>query len=341
MGGSAVRWELTDDESDESWGFCAEVEGLYVDPEPPVRERFTLVDCRPAGGLARALADSRPTMVEEITAYRGELSACWTLRDPLVIDHQTVEGVLHTECCPHSDTGYELSGWREQYGTCRELVGLDRERPKPPRPLRLLGFRPLGSLAGKLRPRSKTFGRVWLEPGSWLFDLDVTDVQPSQLGEGLLDVTLKNGVHSPPPRAARQIWEMRFAGRPDTTNLWAPYDSATRREWMRAALRMRPRVGADRGPGATYHLDGRYVTDTFGFFCALGEAVNGPGGYFGWNTHAIIDCCRGNWGARTPFTLVWHDWQVAERHLPVELPTYKRVDWLDLLREGDVTVVLD
>jgi hypothetical protein len=280
-----VRWELFD-EDDEPLGECAEIDGLFVDPFPPRRERFTLVDCVPAGGLALAMADGRPTMVEEITAYR------------------------------------------------------DRPKP-PPHPLRLLGFRPMGSLAGTIRPRRKTFGRIEVQPGGWLLDLDVTDVQPSPLGDGLLDVTVRDGVHSPPPRSAKGIWEIRFSGGPDTTNLWAPFDSATRLEWTRAALRMRPYIGADRAPGATFHLDGRYVTDTPGFYCALGEAINGPGGYFGGNEHGVIDCCRGRWGAQTPFTLVWHDWQVAASHLPVELPSHKRFDHVELLREGGVTVVLD
>jgi Barstar (barnase inhibitor) len=334
-----VRWQLFD-EDDEPFGECAEIDGLFVDPEPPRRERFTLVDCVPAGGLARAMADGRPTVVEEITAYRDERSACWTLHDPLVIDHRTVEGVLETESCPHSSHGYELHGWRESYGTCRALEGLDRDRPEPPpHPLRLLGFRP--SAGTIIRPRRKTFGRVEVQPGGWLLDFDVTDVQPSALGEGLLDVTIEDGVHSPPPRSAEGIWEMWFAGGPDTTNLWAPFDLATRLEWMNAALRMRPYNGADRGSGATYHLDGRYVTDTPGFYCALGEAINGPGGYFGWNERAVIDCCRGGWGAAAPFTLVWHDWQVAASHLPVELPSYQRFDHVELLREAGVTVVLD
>ncbi|WP_233579381.1 barstar family protein [Verrucosispora sp. FIM060022] len=72
---------------------------------------------------------------------------------------------------------------------------------------------------------------------------------------------------------------------------------------------------ADRPPGTTYDLDGRYVTDIEGFYCAIGEAVNGPGGYFGWNLDALHDCLRGGFGARTPFRLVWHDSAVARAHL--------------------------
>jgi hypothetical protein len=45
------------------------------------------------------------------------------------------------------------------------------------------------------------------------------------------------------------------------------------------------------------------------------EAVNGPGGYFGWNLDALDDRLIDRWGARTPFRLVWHHSAVARQHL--------------------------
>jgi RNAse (barnase) inhibitor barstar len=72
---------------------------------------------------------------------------------------------------------------------------------------------------------------------------------------------------------------------------------------------------ADRSAGATYDLDGRFVTDIEGFYCAVGEAINGPGGYFGWNLDALDDCFSGGFGAWAPFRLVWHDSSVAREHL--------------------------
>jgi RNAse (barnase) inhibitor barstar len=71
----------------------------------------------------------------------------------------------------------------------------------------------------------------------------------------------------------------------------------------------------DRPAGATYDLDGQFVTDIEGFYCALGEAINGPGGYFGWNLDALDECLRGAYGAWPPFRLVWHDSAVAREHL--------------------------
>nr|WP_307645622.1 barstar family protein [Nocardia uniformis] len=62
-------------------------------------------------------------------------------------------------------------------------------------------------------------------------------------------------------------------------------------------------------------MDGRAVTDIVSFYCALGETINGPGGYFGWNLDALWDCLRGGWGASSPFTLEWLHSDVAREHL--------------------------
>jgi hypothetical protein len=117
------------------------------------------------------------------------------------------------------------------------------------------------------------------------------------------------------PAAARQIWELWRAGRPARAGLWAGYDLELRHEWSRAALAHHRGGTPDKPAHGTYHLDGRNVTDREGFYCAIGEAINGPGGYFGWNTGALHDCLRGGWGAAPPFRLVWHAAAVARTHL--------------------------
>ncbi len=91
-----------------------------------------------------------------------------------------------------------------------------------------------------------------------------------------------------------------------------------------------PHTLPDRPPGTTYHLDGGHITDPPGFFCALGEAVNGPAGYFGWGLDALDDCLCGNWGAGPPLTLVWHDAAIARAclgsapHAP-HTPTFEEI----------------
>jgi hypothetical protein len=143
----------------------------------------------------------------------------------------------------------------------------------------------------------------------------VTSAGASAHGDGLLDVKLDAAVDDPMPAAARQIWEQWRAGPPATAGLWTGYDAELRHQWAGAALAHRRAGVTDKPARNTYFLDGRHVTDVEGFFCAMGEAVNGPGGYFGWNAGALDDCLRGGWGAASPFRLVWHASAVARTHL--------------------------
>jgi RNAse (barnase) inhibitor barstar len=50
-------------------------------------------------------------------------------------------------------------------------------------------------------------------------------------------------------------------------------------------------------------LDGSRVTDIPSFHIALGEAVNGPNGYYGGCLDAMADCLCGRFGLKAPFTL--------------------------------------
>ena len=62
------------------------------------------------------------------------------------------------------------------------------------------------------------------------------------------------------------------------------------------------------GTRETVILDGITITTRDAFFCALGEAVNGVGGYFGSSHGGLIDCLRtAQREAARPFRLIWRD----------------------------------
>ncbi|MEU6324259.1 barstar family protein [Streptomyces sp. NPDC047009] len=102
---------------------------------------------------------------------------------------------------------------------------------------------------------------------------------------------------------------MHRTGHLNRKGLWGALDAEGRKAWLSFALWSRDyqRRGhpADAAPGQVFTLDGRQVVDVDSFYCALGEAINGPGGYFGWNLSAVDDCLRGRFGASPPFTLQW------------------------------------
>lgn len=70
----------------------------------------------------------------------------------------------------------------------------------------------------------------------------------------------------------------------------------------------------------TYVIDGSRVTGLEQFWKVIGEAVNGPGGYFGRNFDALADCLGGGMG--TPddgdFVFEWREHALSAQALAHE-----------------------
>ncbi|MFG1827795.1 barstar family protein [Microbispora bryophytorum] len=186
-----------------------------------------------------------------------------------------------------------------------------------------------------------TVGEPWVD--FWLSQ--IVDWRPSALDPQRVDLVAVWGVDSP-LAGARDVWERWLVARPDRLNLWAEYEGVAREEWLTIVRRDQRRLGRpDRAPGRTYDLDGSHITDKAGFYLAIGEAINGPGGYFGCNLDALDDCLCGGFGARTPFTLIWQDSQIARGSLATSIEgmdepfTYYDVI-LSIFQDRDVAVVL-
>ncbi|MEU1202259.1 barstar family protein [Streptomyces sp. NPDC005813] len=199
------------------------------------------------------------------------------------------------------------------------LYGRQPEPPEPP--LRLLGCTPHGALRRALNAGEEDLGHAKLlrldvhgRTVQTAVEGELTAWMPSAHGPGLVDLTLDPWSERP-PSAAREVWDLWWQGRPTTANVWARCGPEGRAFWLRTAAVNRTAGQPDTPAGTTHHLDGRHVTDEHGFFCALGEAVNGPGGYFGRDLDTLDECLRGGWGTAWPFTLVWHDADVARARL--------------------------
>jgi hypothetical protein len=67
-------------------------------------------------------------------------------------------------------------------------------------------------------------------------------------------------------------------------------------------------------------VDGRFVTDEPSMYLAIGEAINGPGGYFGADPDGLADCLSGGFGAAVPFALEWTSSDTARETVGTEPP---------------------
>jgi hypothetical protein len=337
---------------------CRDVAGAFADRPPPrARERFTLLGCVPEGPLRAAVAGAWlgnvvvDPGVQELTdvtviEIRPGAPGRFDIELEGLIRHEPEMAIHAVEVKPDA-TEFLLDAGA--LGRCADVAGVYREMPETwETTLTLLGCRP----GPHLTPGTELLGELCSiaydgRPVPTLmraFRGSVAGVRPSAHGDGLVDVEFDSGFIDPSPAAAKGIWEMWQRAAPARRNLWARYDPELRLQWAGAAMRHSRPAG---GPaGHTYELDGRHVTDLPGFYCAVGEAVNGPGGYFGWNWHALRDCLSGGFGAATPFTLVWHDSDVARRHLDGGYDRDRHLftdtfdDVVGLLAEKGVDVVL-
>ncbi|RAJ69469.1 barstar (barnase inhibitor) [Streptomyces sp. PsTaAH-137] len=168
----------------------------------------------------------------------------------------------------------------------------------------------------------------------------------SSRGADLIDLELNGSHFDLVPEYARPIWERWLAGPPDTVNAWADLDTRHRGAWHDLVRERGSRHSQhDRPGGHAYELDGRYVTDEPALYLALGEAVNGPGGYFGGCLAALDDCLGGTFGYTAPATLVWRDAAIARQHLSRALtsegqPYDLLTEVLETLAAGGMTVTL-
>ncbi|MFI9175372.1 barstar family protein [Streptomyces lincolnensis] len=338
---------------EETWALCQDAADLFADPPPPTRGTYELLGCAPEGRLSAALAGARAEgsaplgiLTLEILDKSGTAVGEWYLEDVRVLGDRacardltlrdiTVEAGESDDNswgypqCPPLSPGYRLlDATGERLGTCRDLarIGVEGDEPLEP-PLRLLGCAPRGTLRAALDSGEEDLGHAKVvridssgRPVQAAAEGEVRAWIPSARGSGLVDLTLDLWSERP-PLAAREVWELWGEGRPTEPNRWARCDTAARDFWLDTARENHPHGSPDRPAGTTYHLDGRHITDRPGLFCALGEAVNGPGGYFGWGLDALADCLCGRWGATPPLTLVWHDADVARACLDAPTAT--------------------
>jgi Barstar (barnase inhibitor) len=105
---------------------------------------------------------------------------------------------------------------------------------------------------------------------------------------------------------------------PQSLNEWRPLDEAGRRSWLTYASQSffdSGGVFVSKAPGRVIVVDGSLVDTLLGFYCAIGEAVNGPGGYFGNSMEAFDDCLFTGFGLEYPYTIVWRESQRSQRVL--------------------------
>ncbi|MEV8479820.1 barstar family protein [Streptomyces sp. NPDC051173] len=349
-----MRYRLTETEHGHVWGAFTEADGLFGEFQRGTYELFGWV---PEGADVRGWAGSRVWLVPEDEADPWLLEDAESLGRHSGADGLVLTGLDDYEGPPEGHRGLvRVHDGHRWLGSCREFA-----RVVPPEqvasPLVLRGLaqseelrRALTTGTRRALDLEEAALEIWDDRGEPLTDrllwATVRAWYPSALGADLIDLELDGGFFRPVPESARPVWERWFAGPPDTPGAWAGLDTRQRGAWL-DLVRERACRRAHQGWPAehAYELDGRHIIDVPGLYLALGEAVNGPGGYFGGCLAALDDCLRGTFGCTAPATLLWRDAATAREHLsralaPDGQPYDLFAEVLDVLAQGGMHVTL-
>ncbi|WP_327385305.1 barstar family protein [Streptomyces sp. NBC_01207] len=153
----------------------------------------------------------------------------------------------------------------------------------------------------------------------WIGQVRQIDLPAQQTGGGAQGVSYRFAdVLSEYPEAGKvwRHWASNAVPEPGEWARWAPYYHETwlhvvQNSWF-TSRRRASRYGIDENVS----IDGLNITTKPSFYCALGEAVNGPRGYFGSNLDALADCLSPKQRETTPpFTITWHNFEESHENL--------------------------
>lgn len=165
----------------------------------------------------------------------------------------------------------------------------------------------------------------------------LSDAKQSVLGAGLTDRKAFFYGSSCPYPFAGKFWRQWAGGKPTRTGEWRCHPDEAHESWLHvvqqawfASGHNACRCGTDRA----VVIDGLEMPRESSFFCALGEAVNGPGGYFGSNPAALDDCLWSSRDSSSPLHLTWRNFETSQRQLGSDFTAWA----VNIMREYGVEV---
>jgi hypothetical protein len=159
------------------------------------------------------------------------------------------------------------------------------------------------------------------EQGRTLGDYALWDTRLT-VPSGAAQASLTASIGTLPHAGAQWAWDQWRAGRPASPNLWAALPVGQREGWLEVTQIIALREHSTPYPALTEQidLDGNHIDDLASLFCALGDAVAGPGGWCASSVGGLADLLQYAPRAAARPRLVWHGLAAGDRALarPVE-----------------------
>lgn len=105
------------------------------------------------------------------------------------------------------------------------------------------------------------------------------------------------------PKGYQKALDMKLNNEINKKHIWKNFRKDELQGWLVHALHStQPEINRE---NINIQIDGNDFHSLDGFFCTLGEEINGISGYFGRNLYALYDCLRGDFGVKSISELNW------------------------------------
>lgn len=149
----------------------------------------------------------------------------------------------------------------------------------------------------------------------------------------------------PPHAEAGRLWDRFRVSRPQRGE-WCTLQRGSREAWLEVAgLRYAESVSQEENsvPSREIVMGGDEIKDVASFFCAIGEAFRGPGGYIGQSFTELEESLQG-YLQGVPVRLIWQNMPVARSSLSTVMdiavgPISKFDLILGILSQNNVDVI--
>ncbi|MCP9212619.1 barstar family protein [Streptomyces sp. NEAU-Y11] len=168
--------------------------------------------------------------------------------------------------------------------------------------------------------------------------IDVIGARYGEGSQGRIDLTISLGGYTLPYPYAGEIWRTWSHGPPVNSGVWKGLPAEAHESWLHVVQQVWFTSGHRAmiyGDATHYEIAGADLANIHSFYCALGEAVNGPGGYLGSTPSGLADCLSSSRGKRPEaFHLTWHDIDVSRRNIDRD-----ELNWaLEVMRDYGVDI---
>lgn len=139
---------------------------------------------------------------------------------------------------------------------------------------------------------------------------------------------------------AKDILDERMEMYPSLSGRWVDLDISEKQSWLEICLldKRRPSSILEKN---IYFISGSEIKCIDDFFCAVGEAFCGPGGYMGRNLTSMEECFESKFFDKHSIVLIWRNFESSSRFIGQEKIHDLLTDVSSILKKNGVTLNLD